>query len=105
MPSGGIVKLSCDLQADNQRVTIIIDDHGVGLAEDDLKRLGEPFFTKRKGGIGLGFSLAYRVIKEHGGALQVTSIQGHGTTVTISLPVSVNLYEEQLAGSSARERI
>ena len=105
MPSGGIVKLSCDLQTDNQRVNIMIEDRGIGMAEDDLKRLGEPFFTKRKGGIGLGFSLAYRVIKEHGGALQVTSIQGHGTTVTISLPVSVNLYKEQLAGSSARERI
>src|SRR5262249_39789673 len=67
MPSGGIVQLSCDLRADNQRVNIVIDDRGIGLAEDDLKRLGEPFFTKRKGGIGLGFSLAHRVIKEHGG--------------------------------------
>jgi len=105
MPSGGIVKLSCDLQTEKQRVNIMIEDRGIGMAEDDLKRLGEPFFTKRKGGIGLGFSLAYRVIKEHGGALQVTSLQGRGTTVTISLPMSVNLYEEQLAGSSGRERI
>jgi signal transduction histidine kinase len=105
MPSGGIVKLSCDLQTDNQRVNIMIEDRGIGMAEDDLKRLGEPFFTKRKGGIGLGFSLAYRVIKEHGGALQVTSIQGRGTTVTISLPMSAYLHEEQLAGSSGRERI
>ena len=105
MPSGGVVKLSCDLQADNQWVNVMIDDRGIGLAEDDLKRLGEPFFTKRKGGIGLGFSLAHRVIKEHGGALQVTSRHGHGTTVTISLPMSANLHEEQLAESSGRERI
>jgi signal transduction histidine kinase len=68
-------------------VNISIADNGIGLSKDELQRLGEPFYTKRKGGIGLGFSLAQKIIVRHGGTLQVTSEQGRGTTVTVSLLV------------------
>jgi signal transduction histidine kinase len=96
MPSGGIVRISAAVEDDGQRLDISIVDAGAGMTEEDLKRLGEPFFTKRRGGIGLGFSLARRVIIEHGGEVQVTSQQGRGTTVVVSLPVSMNASEKQL---------
>ena len=88
MPTGGTVRVSYGPQLGGQTVSVIIADGGMGLSKEDLQHLGEPFFTKRTGGIGLGFLLARRIITKHGGALQVTSVQGRGTTVTISLPAA-----------------
>ncbi len=96
MPSGGAVMICCAIHGDNPQFTISILDEGVGMSEEELKRLGEPFFSKRKGGVGLGFSFARRVIVEHGGELQVTSIPGRGTTVMISLPRSIHDKPRQL---------
>jgi signal transduction histidine kinase len=87
MPSGGSVTIKRELSEDGGSVTLAVSDHGVGLATEDLKRLGEPFFTRRSGGIGLGFALVRRVILEHGGSLSVASTLGQGTTVTIRLPL------------------
>lgn len=103
MPSGGMVTIEQYVDREDKTVSIAVVDHGVGIAEEDLKRLGDPFFTKRGGGVGLGFSLARRVVSEHGGSLNVTSTLGQGTTVTVSLPVSVDVQERQLAASSGRE--
>lgn len=88
MPSGGIAKIEQRLSADGGTILLTISDHGIGLADEDLKRLGEPFFTRRGGGIGLGFSLARRVVLEHSGTISVTSTLGHGTSVTVTLPVT-----------------
>lgn len=98
MPSGGGVTISCAIPHDSLRLNISIIDEGVGMSDEDLKHLGEPFFTKRRGGVGLGFSFARRVIVEHGGELQVRSIEGRGTTVMISVPNSVYKPTRQLAG-------
>jgi signal transduction histidine kinase len=104
MPSGGVVSISSTIPADPRRLDISIADTGVGMAEKDLKRLGEPFFTMRRGGIGLGFSLARRVIVGHGGELQVTSKQGRGTNVLVSLPISLNMYAKQFTGAAGQGR-
>jgi signal transduction histidine kinase len=85
MPGGGIVTIAMPQPADGM-VSVTIGDTGVGLSAEELKRLGEPFFTKRAGGVGLGFGLARRIILEHGGTLAVNSQVGHGTSVTIQLP-------------------
>ena len=87
MSAGGVVSISQASNDNGQTAHIVISDQGVGIAEDDLKRLGDPFFSKRRGGIGLGFSLARRVVLEHGGALKVTSTIGKGTIVSVSLPL------------------
>lgn len=93
MPSGGQVQIKQERSRDGGTVTLTVSDHGIGLADEDLKRLGEPFFTKRGGGIGLGFALVRRVILEHGGSLHVTSTLGRGTSVSVNLPVAPVLYE------------
>lgn len=71
------------------RIRITIQDDGVGIPGEALERVFDPFFTTRrdKGGTGLGLSLAHVVVSDHGGALDVTSSPGEGTTVTIELPM------------------
>jgi signal transduction histidine kinase len=71
---------------------ISAQDFGIGIAEADLPRIGTPFFrgdrsrARRTGGIGLGLSLARRIVEAHGGGLDVRSEAGVGTTVRITLP-------------------
>jgi signal transduction histidine kinase len=86
MPSGGTVTVSAQPASGDGQFLLTITDTGVGLTAEDLKRLGEPFFTRRSGGVGLGFALARRIVIEHGGTLNVSSTPGQGTTVTIRLP-------------------
>ncbi len=81
-------------------VAIAVSDTGIGLSEADVKRLGEPFFSKRPGGVGLGVSLARRIVSEHGGCLIAKSVLGQGTSVTIRLPSARPDRERQLAAES-----
>ena len=89
MPSGGTVTVTAQPASGDGQILMTIADTGVGLTAEDLTRLGEPFFTKRAGGVGLGFALARRIISEHKGTLEVTSSLGHGTCLTIRLPAEL----------------
>jgi PAS domain S-box-containing protein len=72
-----------------QKIAVTIRDTGVGIPPENLPKLFEPFFTtKKKGkGVGLGLSVAYGIIQEHGGAILVRSKLGEGTTFTVELPL------------------
>lgn len=83
---GGALTIHMDSFQDREMVTVSVTDSGIGLSEHETRRLGEPFFTNRPGGIGLGFSLAKRIIKEHGGSIEVESEPGQGTSVLVHLP-------------------
>jgi len=91
MPAGGNLYLSTAFQRNDQRdgVTIMIRDTGVGIAPEHIPRLFEPFFTTRshEGGTGLGLSVSYGIILNHGGRIDVQSSLGEGSTFTIWLPV------------------
>jgi signal transduction histidine kinase len=84
-PPQGMVSVTAHTPDDG--ATLVIEDTGIGLSPDDLKRLGEPFFSKREGGVGLGFALARRIIAEHGGSVNVTSALGQGTRLAVHLPI------------------
>jgi PAS domain S-box-containing protein len=73
-------------------VSVSFADTGVGIPKENLPKLFEPFFsTKKKGkGVGLGLSVAYGIIQEHGGSIQVQSEAGKGTTFSIELPLKTN---------------
>lgn len=86
MPSGGAATVSVRPPSDEEFLLLTISDTGIGLSAEGLRRLGEPFFTQRAGGVGLGFALARRIVLAHGGALDVSSAPGQGTTITIRLP-------------------
>ncbi len=71
-------------------VLIIVSDGGVGIANDHLEKIKNPFFTTKRvqGGTGLGLYVSDSIVKEHNGTLTFKSVQGKGTEVTISLPVA-----------------
>ena len=73
-----------------ERFTVSFTDQGVGIPEENLPKLFEPFFTTKKSGkgLGLGLSVAYGIIEEYGGTIDVESTVGEGTTFRIDLPLT-----------------
>ncbi|HYD31923.1 MAG TPA: sensor histidine kinase [Azospirillaceae bacterium] len=89
LPSGG--RLSVSAQAvrgdGGPAVQLMIADNGEGIPPDALPQIFEPFFTTRSKGTGLGLAIVRRIVRQHGGEVQVESAPGRGTTVRIVLPV------------------
>ena len=84
--------VSLSIAASNQQVVIIIKDQGVGIPEDDIPFIYDPFYrasnTHFFKGYGIGLPLARNIIKQHNGLLSVSSILHTGTTVQIKLPLA-----------------
>ncbi|MEH7390836.1 PAS domain-containing protein [Bacillus sp. JJ1503] len=88
MPNGG--KLILNTYKNNEYVRISITDSGTGIPPEQLKKIGEPFYTTKKKGNGLGLMVSFHIIESHGGKVNIESELNKGTTFTIELPV-VNL--------------
>jgi PAS domain S-box-containing protein len=86
MPEGGTLTITTS--STRHDVRIEIGDTGVGIREEHLDKIFEAFFTTKEGtkGVGLGLSVCYGFIKEHGGDIRVSSKRGEGTAFTIILP-------------------
>ncbi|MDF2788670.1 MAG: sensor histidine kinase [Neobacillus sp.] len=69
-------------------VEIIFIDNGCGIEEERLKRIGEPFFSTKEKGTGLGLLTSNRIIEKHGGTIEITSEVNKGTEVRVFLPTS-----------------
>ncbi len=101
-PERGAVNLKIRGNAEQGVVDFIVSDTGIGIAEEDMKRLFKPFMQLDSGlnraheGTGLGLSLIYRLTEMHGGSVSVESELGKGSRFTISLPWQHNL-DERLA--------
>lgn len=85
MPEGGMISL--EIKAEEDRVFVWIVDEGEGISEDKIPKLGEPFFTSKEHGTGLGLMVSQRIIEVHKGTMVIESAVGWGTLVTISLPI------------------
>ena len=74
---------------DEDTVTFEITDNGSGIAEEDIPHIFEPFFSTKQdvSGIGLGLAIVHGIIQNHKGKIQVRSEPGHGTTLSVTLPV------------------
>jgi len=86
MPSGGELKVFSSMN--DSMVTIDIEDTGVGISSDDIKRIYDPFFTSKKTGkgTGLGLAVTYGIVQEHGGRIFVDSAPGKGAHFKLKLP-------------------
>ncbi len=82
---GGI--LSIETSAHNGNLSTIIKDTGVGIPEKNLKKIFDPFFTTKEEGTGMGLALAYNIITDHSGRIDINSTLGIGTIVKVMLPL------------------
>ncbi|HEU4962995.1 MAG TPA: ATP-binding protein [Bacilli bacterium] len=69
-------------------IAIRVQDTGVGMTEEEVNNLGSPFYSTKTEGTGLGLTVSSKIIKEHGGEMQVESEKGKGTTITVRLPIA-----------------
>ena len=89
--AGDWVRISA--QAENGMIELVVADNGIGIAEEDLPKLGNPFvqadnaYNRSHDGAGLGLSVVKGLASLHGGKLKIASKLGHGTAATIVLPV------------------
>ena len=99
MPDGGTLSIKTDSDKDDVRIEL--SDTGIGIKEEHLKRIFDSFFTTKDSvkGVGLGLSVCYGFIKEHGGDIQVRSKPGTGTIFTIVLPILKVSVEKKEASS------
>jgi signal transduction histidine kinase len=85
MPDGGTITLGALLEEGLVKLTF--RDQGSGISPDNIGKIFQPYFTTKDVGIGLGLAITERIIKEHGGGIEVESTVGTGTTITVSLPL------------------
>jgi signal transduction histidine kinase len=80
-------RLSLEVARRNGQVLIAVSDVGPGIPADEHGRIFEPFVSRKRGGTGLGLTIAQRIVAAHGGRIHVESMPGRGTRFTIALPV------------------
>lgn len=85
MPDGGSITLGALIE--DGLVKLTFSDQGGGISPGDIDKIFQPYFTTKDVGIGLGLAITERIIKEHGGGIEVKSTIGIGTTITVSLPL------------------
>ena len=84
MPEGGEIRI--ELHAVGDQAHIFVTDQGCGIPEDKLDKIGQPFFTLKEKGNGLGMMTSFKIIENHGGNIKIESKVGQGTKVGIKLP-------------------
>jgi PAS domain S-box-containing protein len=92
MPEGGALTVTSNFDREKDRIEIQVSDTGVGIPEEDVERIFEPFFTSKADGkgVGLGLSVAYGIIRQHHGEIHIHSKVGQGTRFSIQLPPGPN---------------
>jgi len=93
MADGGTLTVSWR-PAPGGRAVVEFADEGTGMSPEHLPRVGEPFFTTKPGGTGLGVAIAQRIVERHGGTLVFESAPGRGTVARVSLPAENGILAE-----------
>ena len=100
MTRGGVLSLSTEKREEGVGLTVA--DNGGGIPPEMLSRIFEPFYTTKKKGSGLGLMIVQRIIREHGGRIQLESNVGQGTTFRVWLPLAGR--GPLLLGASSEEK-
>ncbi len=87
---GAVLELSIEASGDvDPSVSVAVRDYGEGMDEETRRRLFEPFYTTKAHGTGLGMAIAHKIVDLHRGRIDVTTAPGEGTTVTVTLPLTL----------------
>lgn len=86
MPNGGIITIGASCDSNRHHAVLTFNDQGTGIAQEDINKIFQPYFTTKDVGIGLGLAITERIIKEHGGSITVESSPS-GTRFTVTLPL------------------
>jgi len=84
MKDGGIIRI--DLSREGDYVLVRITDQGPGISEEQIAKIGQPFYTTKEKGTGLGLMVSYKIVDNHQGNIQVHSKPGEGATFEIRFP-------------------
>ena len=87
-PQGNII-IGTHYNAEAQQVEIRVQDNGTGISETNLKKIFDPGFTTKRGGVGtgLGLALCFKIVEKHHGRISVESVESEGSMFTVSLPI------------------
>jgi two-component system NtrC family sensor kinase len=85
MPQGGTLTVATVAHPETASCEVIISDSGSGIPAENLEQIFNPFFTTRPNGIGLGLSVSYGIVRDHGGEIAVDSTVGKGTSFRVTL--------------------
>ena len=105
MPNGGTVSLRCENKYLTQEeglpvnigpyLKITVADHGVGIHNDQLNRIFDPYFTTKAQGNGLGLATSYSIVRRHNGHISVESEPGQGTVISVYLPATPGMVQSE----------
>jgi two-component system, cell cycle sensor histidine kinase and response regulator CckA len=87
MAGGGEIRIETTRAERPDWIRLRVADTGPGIPPDEITKIFDPFYTTKRTGTGLGLSVTYGIIREHGGTVEVTSQPGAGTTFTLEFPV------------------
>jgi two-component system NtrC family sensor kinase len=93
MHDGGRLTITTAFSKKEKVVKVEIADDGIGIPEEDLPKIFDPFFTSKEKGTGLGLSVVYGIINSHQGTIEAKSTVGEGTTIIVTLPREVTATE------------
>jgi two-component system, sporulation sensor kinase E len=85
MPEGGVLEITTDQKG--EEISLCIIDSGLGIPEDVMGKIFEPYFTTKDFGSGLGLTLVYKIVKEHSGDIVVKSREDEGTSFHLTFPI------------------
>jgi two-component system, sporulation sensor kinase E len=88
MPEGGTISIRTN-RIDNHQIHISVQDEGMGIPKERIKKIGEPFYTTKEKGTGLGLMVSYKIIEEHKGSIEIESKEGKGTIFHITMPLDL----------------
>jgi signal transduction histidine kinase len=106
MPNGGALSIACNNTSDRELVSVEFTDTGIGIPEQRVSDVFNPFYTTKPDakGTGLGLSVSLGIIRQHGGDIEVKSEVGKGTTFSVFLPVAkvpAEIIDEDLASEAS----
>ena len=94
MKDGGKLTIELALKTDN--LNVIISDNGAGINESDIPKIYDPYFTSKPAGTGLGLAVVQKIMEAHGGRINVESIVGQGTRVSLHFPLTKMMASQEI---------